>query len=99
MQSGGSLEPWDGTNRYNYAPVNHFMRPDTRWSLGAFVDYEINEHAIAYLETNFANDRTTGQIAESGTFFAARILSCRYGLTAFPTVFRDSTAVNYWPGC
>ena len=71
MQTGGALEPWDGTNRYNYAPVNHFMRPDERWSLGAFVDYEINEHAIAYFEGNFTNDRTVGQIAESGTFFAA----------------------------
>ena len=88
MQTGGSLERWDGTNRYNYAPVNHFMRPDTRWSLGAFVDYEINEHAIAYLETNFANDRTTGQIAESGTFFAAEYyLPLENEL--FPQVFRD----------
>jgi len=69
MQPDGTLEPWDGTNRYNYAPVNHFMRPDERWSFGAFVDYEINEHAVAYLETNYATDRTAGQIAESGTFF------------------------------
>jgi outer membrane receptor protein involved in Fe transport len=71
LQPDGSLTPYDGSNVYNYGPINHFMRPDTRWSLGAFVDYEINEHAIAYLETNFANDRTYGQIAESGTFFAA----------------------------
>ena len=31
MQGDGTLEPWDGTNRYNYAPINHFMRPDERW--------------------------------------------------------------------
>lgn len=95
MQPGGTLEPWDGSNRYNYAPVNHFMRPDTRWSLGAFVDYEINEHAIAYLETNFAEDRTVGQIAESGTFFAEE-----YWLgidnSIFPQLFRDEL-LRYWP--
>lgn len=96
MQPGGTLEPWDGTNRYNYAPVNHFMRPDERWSLGAFVDYEINENAIAYLETNFANDRTAGQIAESGTFFAEE-----YFLPLDNSIFSDTfrnELIRYFPG-
>ena len=88
MQPGGTLEPWDGTNRYNYAPVNHFMRPDTRWSMGAFIDYEIYENAIAYLETNFANDRTAGQIAESGTFFAEEYF-LPLDNSVFPQTFRD----------
>jgi len=66
----GALTPWDGTNRYNYAPVNHFMRPDTRWSFGAMVDYEFSERATVYFEANYANNKTAGQIAESGTFFA-----------------------------
>jgi len=88
MQPGGTLEPWDGSNLYNYAPVNHFMRPDERWSLGAFVDYEVNEHAIAYLETNFASDRTAGQIAESGTFFAEEYYLPLEN-SVFPQTFRD----------
>ena len=95
LQPDGTLKPYNGTNIYNYGPINHFMRPDTRWSLGAFVDYEINEHAIAYLETNFATDRTYGQIAESGTFYAAEYhlpLDNAY----FPQVFRDSL-LSYWP--
>jgi len=91
----GSLVPYDGSNVYNYAPINHFMRPDTRWSLGAFVDYEINEHAIAYLETNFANDRTAGQIAESGTFFAQEYF-LPLDNSVFPQAFRDSL-MSYWP--
>jgi len=57
-------------NVYNYAPVNHFMRPDERWTFGAFIDYEINEHARPYMEVSFMRDRTDAQIAESGTFFA-----------------------------
>ncbi|WP_025896756.1 TonB-dependent receptor domain-containing protein [Kordiimonas gwangyangensis] len=61
----------DGSsNVYNYAPVNHFMRPDERWTFGAFIDYEINEHARPYMEVSFMRDRTDAQIAESGTFFA-----------------------------
>ena len=35
----GGLVPYDGTNIYNYAPINHFLRPLTQWSAGAFVDY------------------------------------------------------------
>jgi iron complex outermembrane receptor protein len=70
LQSDSSLQPYDGTNLYNFAPVNHFMRPDDRWSGGAFLDFEINEHAIAYAELGFANDDTRAQIAESGTFYA-----------------------------
>lgn len=96
MQGDGTLEPWDGTNLYNYAPVNHFMRPDERWSIGAFVDYEVNEHAIAYLETNFATDRTTGQIAESGTFFAEEYF-LPLDNSVFSETFRNEL-IRYFPG-
>jgi outer membrane receptor protein involved in Fe transport len=83
-------------NLYNYGPINHFMRPDQRWSMGGFIDYEINEHAIAYLETNFASDRTSGQIAESGTFFAEQY-TLPLSNSLFPDAFRDSLA-TMWPG-
>lgn len=66
--SGDGFIPSSG-NVYNYAPVNHFMRPDERWTFGAFVDYEINDTFKPYLEVMFMRDRTDAQIAESGTFF------------------------------
>ncbi|WP_404340469.1 TonB-dependent receptor domain-containing protein [Pseudoalteromonas mariniglutinosa] len=56
-------------NLYNYAPINHFMRPDERHTLGMFANYEINDHFRPFMETMFMRDRTTAQIAESGTFF------------------------------
>ena len=90
----GALTPWDGTNRYNYAPVNHFMRPDTRWSTGAFVDYEFSERATVYLEANFANDLTAGQIAESGTFFAEEYYLLQDN-SVFPQQFQDDL-VSYF---
>ena len=69
MNNTSGLTPWDGSNRYNYAPVNHFQRPDERWAGGVFADYEINEHFKPYMEFSFMTDRTRAQIAESGTFF------------------------------
>ncbi|KGJ96327.1 TonB-dependent receptor domain-containing protein [Colwellia psychrerythraea] len=56
-------------NVYNYNPVNFFMRPDERFSLGSFVNYEINDHVQPYMEFMYMRDQTKGQIAESGTFF------------------------------
>jgi outer membrane receptor protein involved in Fe transport len=56
-------------NVYNYNPVNFFMRPDERYSLGSFANYEINDHVQPYMEFMYMRDQTKGQIAESGTFF------------------------------
>ncbi len=96
LQPDSSLLPDDGTNRYNFAPVNHFMRPDDRWSGGAFVEFEINENAIAYAEMGFADDQTRAQIAESGTFFVFPYIM---GIDnpRFPDAFAASLA-NAYPG-
>jgi outer membrane receptor protein involved in Fe transport len=55
---------------YNYAPINHYQRPDTRWNLGSSVKFEVNKHFRPYLDTLVSNTNTSVQIAESGTFFA-----------------------------
>jgi iron complex outermembrane receptor protein len=96
LQTDSSLQPYDGSNVYNFAPVNFFMRPDDRWSGGAFLDFEINEHAIAYAELGFANDDTRAQIAESGTFFAFPY-TMSIDNPLFPDTFRASIEQNY-PG-
>jgi len=64
----------DDGYRYNFAPVNHFLRPNERFTFGTFIDYEINEHFRPYLEFSFMHNRTAGQIAESGTFYNEEIL-------------------------
>jgi outer membrane receptor protein involved in Fe transport len=64
----------DDGYRYNYAPVNHFLRPNERFTFGTFIDYEINENFRPYLEFSFMHNRTAGQIAESGTFYNEEIL-------------------------
>ena len=69
LQEDGSFAEYDGTNIYNYAPINHYQRPDERYTMGAFVDFEVNENFHPYLEIQYMNDNTDAQIAESGTFF------------------------------
>jgi outer membrane receptor protein involved in Fe transport len=58
------------SNLYNYAPTNFFQRPDERYTMGAFLDYEVSESFHPYMELMFMHDRSVAQIAESGTFFA-----------------------------
>jgi len=54
---------------YNYAPVNHYQRPDERWNAGAFFNYEVNSMFRPYMDIMFTSTSTSVQIAESGTFF------------------------------
>jgi len=69
LDSNSNFIDSPGSNRYNYAPVNHFMRPDEKFTLGAFANYEVNDAFMPYLEVSFMRDKTRAQIAESGTFF------------------------------
>jgi iron complex outermembrane recepter protein len=95
LQPDSSLTDWNG-NLYNYAPINHFQRPDERWSAGGLFDLEVNEHATAYMEVQFFNDHSRAQIAQSGTFFAeAYYLPIDNAL--FPATFQASLADRF-PG-
>lgn len=68
MESDGSWAPGVG-EEYNYAPPNHFQRPDERWTMGSAISYQISPQFEPYMETMVANTNTSVQIAESGTFF------------------------------
>jgi iron complex outermembrane recepter protein len=73
--AGDQFVPWDYTY-YNYAPPNHFQRPDERWTAGLFGHYEVNEHLEGYVEFQFMDDRSNAQIAPSGAFFVTSTLNC-----------------------
>ncbi|MDB6092151.1 MAG: putative TonB-dependent receptor [Gammaproteobacteria bacterium] len=66
---GGSLVPYTAANAYNFGALNYFQRPDERYTAGAFIHYEVNEHADVYNELMFMRDDTTSQIAPSGAFY------------------------------
>jgi iron complex outermembrane receptor protein len=95
LQPDSSLADWSG-NLYNYAPVNHFQRPDERWSAGGLFDLEINENTKAYMEIHVFNDHTSAQIAESGTFFAEPYY-LPLDNALFPAAFQASLASRF-PG-
>jgi outer membrane receptor protein involved in Fe transport len=54
---------------YNFAPINHYQRPDERYTFGGAMSYEMSPQFRPYIETMFATTNTSVQIAESGTFF------------------------------
>lgn len=94
LQEDSSLDDWVG-NLYNYAPPNHFMRPDERWSAGGFADLVINESATVYIEVMHTNDHSCAQIAESGTFFDEEYY-LPIDNALFPETFQNSLA-SKWP--
>ena len=72
---GTAFVPRDGL-LYNYAPPNHYQRPDERWTAGMFGHYEVNESFEGYAEFQFMDDRTNAQIAPSAAFFVNTSLNC-----------------------
>lgn len=62
--------------RYNFAPLNHFQRPDERYTAGVFADYEVSEAFHPYMEFMFMDDRTVAQIAPSGNFGNTLTINC-----------------------
>jgi outer membrane receptor protein involved in Fe transport len=65
-----------GFTPYNFAPTNYFQRPDERYTLGAFANYEISPALQPYLEVMFMDDRTVAQIAPSGDFGNTLTINC-----------------------
>jgi outer membrane receptor protein involved in Fe transport len=65
-----------GTVPFNFAPYNYYQRPDERYTMGAFAEYEISPGAKPYLEAMFMDDRSDAQIAPSGDFTNTTTLNC-----------------------
>jgi outer membrane receptor protein involved in Fe transport len=65
-----------GYSLFNYAPYNYYQRPDERYTLGAFADYEISSGFKPYLEAMFMDDHSDAQIAPSGDFGNTLTLNC-----------------------
>ena len=63
-------------NRFNFGPTNYYQRPDERYTLGFFANYEISPALHPYLEGMFMDDRTVAQIAPSGDFGNTFAINC-----------------------
>jgi iron complex outermembrane recepter protein len=73
---GNVLRPFTAADQYNFGPVNHYQRPDERYTVGAFLDYDMSETAQVYGEMMFMDDRTVAQIAPSGSFLSGYSVNC-----------------------
>jgi iron complex outermembrane recepter protein len=74
---GGAFRPYSAaTDAFNFGPYNYFQRPDERFTLGAFAEYEVNEMFTPYMELSFMDDRTLAQIAPSGAFGVVQTIDC-----------------------
>lgn len=64
------------TDVYNFGPTNYYQRPDDRYVLGAFAEYEVTEWAKAYMDVMFMDDTSTYQIAPGGIFAGTFSINC-----------------------
>ena len=77
LGAGGTLRVFNpATDVYNFGPLNYFQRPDERYTLGGFIDYDLSDSAKAYSEIMFMDDRSVAQIAPSGSFFGEYFINC-----------------------
>ncbi|WP_293473730.1 TonB-dependent receptor [Phenylobacterium sp.] len=61
---------------YNFGPSNYYQRPDDRYVMGAFAQYEIAPWATAYADLMFMDDTSTYQIAPGGIFAGNFSINC-----------------------
>jgi iron complex outermembrane recepter protein len=68
----GSIRPFQTSGQvndfYNYAPVNFLQLPQERFTIATSANYQINEHAEAYMEARFANNTVPQELAPTPAF-------------------------------
>jgi iron complex outermembrane receptor protein len=67
-QKTGAFRPFADPDRYNYGPVNFYQVPETRWTAGTFLNYEINSNVTAYMEVMATRTTVETQVAAGGDF-------------------------------
>ncbi len=67
-QKTGQFRPFTGADEYNYGPLNFYQVPQTRWTAGSFVNYDINPHVNVYGELMATRTTVETQVAPGGYF-------------------------------
>jgi outer membrane receptor protein involved in Fe transport len=67
-RSTGDFRGYKGTDAYNYGALSYFQRQAERWTAGAFLHYDVNDHVQAYSETMYARNKNQAQYGPSGAF-------------------------------
>jgi iron complex outermembrane recepter protein len=61
---------------FNFGALNYFQRPEERYTGGAFLHYDFNEHASVYSQLMVMDDHTYSQVAQSGDFGNTGAFNC-----------------------
>ncbi|WP_293481276.1 TonB-dependent siderophore receptor [Phenylobacterium sp.] len=73
---GNTFRTSNANDVYNFGPLNYFQRPDDRYVLGGFAEYEVASWATAYADLMFMDDQSTYQIAPGGIFAGNFTFNC-----------------------
>jgi iron complex outermembrane recepter protein len=65
------------TDAYNYGALSFVQRQMERYTAGAFLNYDVNEHTNVYAETMYARNQSRAEYGPSGLFaFGKTIINC-----------------------
>ena len=96
--NNGSLRAYNSaTDVFNFAPYNYYQRPDERFTLGGFAEYEVSSFFKPYLEVMFMDDQTNAVIAPSGVFGQTLQVNCNNPLLSGAQVQQFCTNFGYGP--
>jgi outer membrane receptor protein involved in Fe transport len=70
------MRPFTADDLYNFGPLNHYQRPERRYSIGAMGHYEFSEHADVYTQLMFNDYESVAQVAPGGNFFDTNSVNC-----------------------
>ena len=76
VDTADSFRNFATADLYNFGPLNHYQRPERRYSLGAMGHYEFGEHADVYTQLMFNDYESVAQVAPGGNFFNTNSVNC-----------------------
>ena len=75
--TGNTFRPFnEDLDLYNFGPLNHYQRPDTRHNVGVTGHYEVAEFAEIYSQLMYTDYESVAQIAPGGNFFDTNTINC-----------------------
>ena len=73
----GAFRQYTAADSYNYGALSYLQRAAERYTAGAFLNYDVSDHANVYSEFMFARNSSTAQYGPSGLFaFGKQVITC-----------------------
>ncbi|MEJ7926745.1 TonB-dependent receptor [Sphingobium sp. AN641] len=91
---GANARAYTGADAYNPASSSYLMTPQERWLGGGYGEYEISDHAKAYMEVSYVNNRVAASLAPTpfGGSFLVNLSAAQNYLS--PTDYATLSAIG-----